>query len=289
MNQLNQILKEFLNKCAIVFGEKRSTSINVIPLQKDIEVSIKTKNTLFNQAINEAENTEEFNRIVSLLKDYSLFKGEHTKAIRLATDRFVKNSGTYYSIWNKYEIKEKSLIEIIKDSIQIKDYEVVHLFVFDGFELYDTKKNRNLLKEIKLPFGEIKILSQGEIEALFNIPENEWPNNLNIDYLSNLHVLIIRGKEKYRKPTANDLGEYHLPGRFDLFGSWREKRKREGDIDYIGPLFLCLGEDANLAEEIIIRKCIFDKQPISVFSRNDYLLEPRVFGNDVEFFPKNAS
>jgi hypothetical protein len=53
-------------------------------------------------------------------------------------------------------------------------------------------------------------------------------------------------------------------------------------------LFLCLGEDANLAQEIIIRTCIFDKQPVSALNRNNYLLEPIIFDNEVEFFPRTS-
>ncbi len=284
MSELNDILKDYLNKCALIFAEKRSTPSKIVLLQKEIEITSRTTRTFFNQAITEAENTEEFSGVVNLLKNYPLFKGEHIKVIRMAANAFFINTGTYQSIWNKKEVKEYSLIDIINDTIRQKDYEVVSLFVFDGFELYDTKKNRNLLKEIKLPYGKLKILSKDEIEALFNIPENEWPINLNIDYLTNLHVLIISGREEYRKPTANDLGG--IPARWDNFSSWREKRKREADVDHIGPLFLCLGEDVNLAEEIIIRKCIFDKQPISVFKRNDYLLEPRASYDGVYFYPR---
>jgi hypothetical protein len=207
MNQLNLILKDYLNKCALIFAEKRSTPSKIVPLQKDIEINTRTIRTFFNQAINEAENTEEFSRVVDLLRDYPLFKDEHVKAIKIAANAFFKNTGAYQSIYNNKDIKEYSLIDIIKESIKEKDYEVVRLFIFDGFELHDTMKNRNLLKEIMLPFGKIQILEQSEIEALFNIPKSEWPGNLNINYLSKLHVLIIRSKEKYRKPTAEDLGE----------------------------------------------------------------------------------
>jgi len=242
--------------------------------------------TFVNQAINEAENTEQFYRVVDLLKDYPLFKGEHVRAVNIAANAFIKHTGTYQAIWNNKDVNEDSLIDLIEDSMKKEDYEIVRLFVFDGFELYDTMNNSNLLKEIVLPFGKIQILKQAEIEALFKIPKSDWPSKLNIDYLSKLHVLIIKGKEQYRKPTAEDLGEIYLPASSPLFEEWRERIKREADIDYIGPLFLCLGEDANLAQEIIIRTCIFDKRPISTLNRNDYLLDPIYLGDEVELFPR---
>ena len=98
----------------------------------------------------------------------------------------------------------------------------------------------------------------------------------------------MKDKEKYRKPTAEDLGQIHIPASFDLFGEWRERIKRESNIDYFGPLFLCLGEDANLAQEIIIRTCIFDKRPISILNRNDFILEPIMLDDEVDFFPRRS-
>ena len=208
MNELKDIIREYLNKCALIFAEKRSTRSQIVLIHKEVEINSRTTRIFINQAINEAEKTEQFSGVLGLLKDYPLFKGEHVRAIKMAANAFFKNTGTYQSVWDNEDVKESLLIDIIEDSMGKIDYEVVHLFVFDGFEFYDIKKNRNLLKEIKLPNGKIKILSQEEIETLFNNPENEWPDNLNIDYLSNLHVLIVRRKENYRKPTANNLGKY---------------------------------------------------------------------------------
>ena len=50
-----------------------------------------------------------------------------------------------------------------------------------------------------------------------------------------------------------------------------EPTKKEGDIGIIGPIFLCIGEDANLAVEIRVRTNIFEYNPVYQKIRNDYL------------------
>ena len=67
--------------------------------------------------------------------------------------------------------------------------------------------------------------------------------------------------------------------------------KKEGDIGIIGPVFLCIGEDANLAVEIRLRTNIFEYFPIYQKVRNDYLPwdshdeegepQPRTFIKDI--------
>jgi hypothetical protein len=47
--------------------------------------------------------------------------------------------------------------------------------------------------------------------------------------------------------------------------------KRTDDIEILGPIFLCVGSDINLAKEINVRTNPFDMFPISVSSRNGFL------------------
>lgn len=256
--EICNILTKYINKCSLIFDEKKRLVLSKIkPINKDIEIDI---NCLFNQAIKEAEDSDEFAIIVKLLKEHLLTS--------IAADCFFKNTGTYYSLWMDKEIDINLLMNILHESIQNKSYDIINILVFDGFYLYDNEKNKEELREIILPFGKMQIIHKNDIEKLFMIPQSEWHYRFSLKKITNLinyHVLKITGKEKYRKPKGIIAGnKFHSV-------SFYEWKKREDDINYIGPLFLCLGKDANLAEEIIIRTCIFDSQPISFLTRNDYM------------------
>jgi|GEM_PF-3643058 hypothetical protein len=281
VNKLKDAFNNYIKRCKLIFNEKHSELPKVIPLKKGVEIDSKS---ILNQTIRECERSNEFDAIINLVKNHKLFKRKYDKVIKISIDSFFKNTGTYYYLWIGEKININPLVDVFIESSEKTSFNRTNLFVFDGFVLFDNDIDRKLLTDISLPFGTLQVLQKNEIGELFKIPYFEYHYHLNkekIDNLINCYCLKITEEENYRKPAGIIADNNLFP--IDFF----ELKKRDDDIHYIGPLFLYLGEDANLAEEIRIRDCIFDSQPISICIRNDYL-PPKlsVHDGEVDFSPR---
>ena len=183
-----------------------------------------------------------------------------------AASSLFKNTGIYLKLWINKDINLQSIINNIHESIknQKKQSNFYKLFVLDGFELYDNNLNRNKLKKIVLPNGVLKIYSKKEIEQLLIIPQSKWHDCYNIcdiEELSSWHILTVTKKEPYRGQVG--LWLYNI-----MLSPHDWSNSDENLIDIIGPFFLCIGEDANLAEEIWVRSNVFDQVPILSHGKN---------------------
>ncbi len=302
-------LKTYLAKCKEIFNAHHSRLSKLIPLQEKKEPT-KDDRQFFETAIKEAEETDEFKAFAKALGTKTLAsdlerlakkeerqrrksKTKQVKSLdewkqdtaRHAAKGFFRNTGTYVSLWQGSYVNESDLLNIL-DKYK-KDSELIRLFVFDGFVPFHERKE---LKNIALPVGEFKAYPEEELENLLMLPQSSWHGIVNPEIIKKAaiwHILTVREKSEYRGMTGIWMGGVLLtPIDWSEVG---EPVKKEGDIGIIGPVFLCIGEDANLAAEIRVRTNIFEYFPVYHKVRNDYLPwdedengpKPRTFIKDI--------
>ena len=251
------------------------------------------------RALKEAETTPEFESFVKCLDSGPLYKDlerltsrvdthrsdqpKHVRndrkpkpnkgqwritTARDAAHRFFINSGTYLKLWLNSALDESKLIEAFQtpDNVRTSDY--LRLLVFDGFVLYGDGKR---ITHVALPRGDLRLYRREELQDLLRLPQSAWHDAISktlANELADHYLLTIKEREPYRGRVGIWSGDRLLTR-----VSWEDigDITREDDIDLYGPLFLCLGDDANLAEELRIRTNVFDGVPVLRKVRNDYL------------------
>jgi hypothetical protein len=285
-------LKTYLDKCKEIFKAHNSKLSKIVPLHRKKEPT-KDDRQIFETAIKGAETTEEFKAFTKALeagplasdltrlakKEEKRRKKSKSKRLvkslevwkqdtaRQAAKGFFRNTGIYVSLWQGSDVNESDLLSILSN--YKTDSSLIRLFVFDGFVPFHDKKQLN---NITLPVGEFKKYTEPELEKLLRLPQSSWHGIVNPEIIrkaSIWHILAVREDDKYKGMTGIWMGGVLLaPIGWDEIG---EPTKREGDIGIIGPVFLCIGEDTNLAVEIRVRTNIFEYHPIYEKVRNDYL------------------
>jgi len=284
-------LKDYFAKCKEIFIVYHSKQPKVIPFQQKKEPT-KDDRQLFNKAIKEAEETGEFGIFIKALEIGPLSSDlerltkreekrrkkskitRHLKPIdewrqdtaRHAAKRFFRNTGTYLGLWLGKDIDNSKLVSILKN--YSNKSELIRLFVFDGFIPYHKK---TMIDNVNLPVGKFRRFSEDELEEMLGLPQSSWHGNVNSKIIKKAaiwHILKVTEKAEY-----TGIGGLWVGGRLVLPFDWTqvEATRKEKDVDLIGPIFLCIGEDANLAVEIRIRTNVFDSFPVYHKIRNDYL------------------
>jgi len=282
-------LKTYLNRCCSIFNEHHSSPPKVVRLHGVSEPAQENRR-LFQAAIKEAEDTKEFEDFSKALGTGPLAaylerltkkeerreqneKGKSRNIDKLKHDTehhaakaFFRNTGTYLCLWQAKDIDESELTAILNN--YSGQSELIRLFVFDGFVPYDGK---NTVDNVSLPVGEFRRYTEKELEDMLRFSYNSWHGPLNPEMIKEAaiwHILAVREKAEY-----TGIGGIWMGGRlalsFDL--AEMESKGKEKDVDLIGPMFLCIGEDANLAVEIRIRTDVFDNFPFYQKTRNGYL------------------
>jgi hypothetical protein len=289
-------LKIYLKECQTIFKKHHSKLSKVIPLPGKKEPS-KDDRQFFEAAIKEAEGTEEFAAFAKGLgagplaaylenmtkKEMEKDKPRDIDKLKLDTEchaanAFFRNTGTYVNLWQGVDIDESRLK---LDNYSHKS-ELIRLFVFDGFVPYHGKK---MIDNVSLPVGEFRRYTEKELGDMLGLPYSSWHWTVNPEIIEKAaiwHILTVREKAQY-----TGIGGLWIGGRLAYSFDWFnvEATKKEKDVDLIGPIFLCIGEDANLATEIRIRTNIFESFPVYQKIRNDYLSwEPD--GEDAEPKPR---
>jgi len=291
---MESALKAYLEKCKGVFIEHQSKLSKVIPLPGKKEPT-RDDRQFFEKAIKATENTEEFEAFAKALVSgplssylQRLTKKEEKRRKKLekkcqakprnleklrkdtarqAAKAFFRNTGTYLNLWQGKDIDESELTTILNNYSH--ESELIRLFVFDGFVPYHGKKRLN---SISLSVGELKKYTENELENLLMLPQSSWHGIVNPETIKKAaiwHILTVREEAEYRGMTGIWLNDVLLsPVDWTDIG---EPTRRESDIGIIGPIFLCIGEDANLAVEFRVRTNIFEYFPIHHKVRNDYL------------------
>lgn len=289
MENLKLALKNHLEICRVIM-EKHRSGISTPELMPGSLRFPAHRHSHFQNAITEAENSVEFAAFVQglesgiLSKDLDRLVSEEKKRrdkqqpsnvgikaphvdisqwraslVRHAAHRFFINTGAHLSIWNGQVFDESKLIESLQSSRASTEY--LRLFVFDGFVLYDDDKK---LESIGLPdVGELKVYSEKDLDELLRLPQSALHdgNNAHLaEKINSWSVLTVREHEEYRGEVSWLL---------HFFNSM--ETKRENDVRFIAPVLLCLGEDANLAEEVQVRTNVFDSTPVVRNPRNGYL------------------
>lgn len=288
-------LKSYLNKCQSIFIAHRSNLPKVVPFPGTPE-STKHDRQIFEKAIKAAENTEEFEGFVNAIATGPL-KSDLERLItkklnkkskskrklkqpdpdkwrknttRQAARSFFRNTGTYFKLWHESIVDESDLLSILESYNKKSDSEIIRLFVFDGFVPYHDRKR---LSNVRLSVGEFNKYSEKELADLLKLPQSLWHGMVNpeiIEKASIWNILTVREKDEYKGLTGLWIGGRLISNiSLDEIGV---PTKKESDIEIIGPIFLCIGEDANLAVEIRIKTNIFEYFPIYQKVRNDYLL-----------------
>lgn len=295
------ILRAYLDCCLSIFEDSRSGIPDLIPIRRSLKVD-PHQLSYFEKAVKEAEKSTQFEAFVKLLDskvlkadldrlgkqeerrrekqskarkesgkkiEFSPIEVWREKTARLGAKRFFRNRGTYVDVWKNSDPNESGLIDLLLEKAEARRSERVRLFVFDGFVLYDQKKR---LHRIKLPgVGELRLYTKEELNALLMIPQSNWRNGVLKDIPERLapwHILTVREKEPYRGQVGIWLKDLMI----SPFG-WSDigEKRREADIEIIGPIYVCLGEEVNLAEVIQVRTNVFDSTPVTVLNRNGYL------------------
>jgi hypothetical protein len=275
-------LKIYLKECQTIFKKHHSKLSKVIPLPGKKEPS-KDDRQFFEAAIKEAEGTEEFAAFAKGLgagplaaylenmtkKEMEKDKPRDIDKLKLDTEchaanAFFRNTGTYVNLWQGVDIDESRLK---LDNYSHKS-ELIRLFVFDGFVPYHGKK---MIDNVSLPVGEFRRYTEKELGDMLGLPYSSWHWTVNPEIIEKAaiwHILTVREKAQY-----TGIGGLWIGGRLAYSFDWFnvEATKKEKDVDLIGPIFLCIGEDANLATEIRIRTNIFESFPVYQKIRNDYL------------------
>ncbi|MCK4792439.1 MAG: hypothetical protein KAV87_52400 [Desulfobacteraceae bacterium] len=289
-------LKTYFEKCQFIFNQHRSKMTRVVTFPGTSTHPINHRQ-LFEKAIKDAEDTEEFEAFVIALQAGPLssdierltkkekrrrkktekkhrmksrnFDKWRKDTARQAARGFFRNTGAYVNLWQGSDVEKSNLFSILDSYNEKKDSEFIRFFVFDGFVPFHNKKQLN---HVSLPMGELKKYTEKELEEFLRIPQSFWHRNVNPDIIKKAaiwHILTVREKDEYRGMTGIWLNDALVsPIGWSDIG---EPTKKEGDIGIIGPIFLCIGEDANLAVEIRVRTNIFEYSPIYQKVRNDYL------------------
>lgn len=277
MKDMKSILSSYLEECRRIFKNSQTFCPTVIPMPG---VVIKNQDrVLLEKSIKEAEQTDIFETFVNKLESEVLnpdlerliwekkikkedIKKWRKKTVNHAAHRFFKNTGTYLNIWINSDINESRLLSKLQNKDRTSEY--YQLFIFDGFLLYDNQDSMKWLTNIALPVGDLTVYKNKELEELFRLPQTNWHDFYdpgNIDDLSMNHILTVKKKEPYRGKGGiwlNDIMFSAIDGH-GYIGNY---------IELIGPIFLCIGEDANLAEEIRIRSNVFETVPIHTSGKN---------------------
>jgi hypothetical protein len=294
------ILRAYLDACTSIFREHRCSVPGLIPIRESLQVE-QFGLPYFEKAVEEAEKSSQFEAFMQLLNSKALkkdldrlTKGEEKlrerqrkareesgkkieffpievwreRTAHLAAERFFRNTGTYVNLWKNLDPDESGLIDLLEKKRCARSSEHIRLFVLDGFVLYDDKKQLN---RIDLPVGELRTYSIEELKILLMLPQSNWHDGVQEDIPQRLalwHILTVREEEPYR----GRVGIWFKDLMISPF-AWSDigDKKREADIKIIGPMFLCLGDAVNLAEEIQVRTNVFDSAPVVVQKRNDYL------------------
>ncbi|MBC8394674.1 MAG: hypothetical protein H8E17_19160 [Deltaproteobacteria bacterium] len=309
---MESALKIYIYKCKEIFIAHHSKVSNVVPLHEKKEPT-KDELQFFEAAIKEAEDTDEFEAFTKALnagplastlerlskKEERRRKKSKSKrqiksldewkqdTARHATKGFFRNTGTYVSLWKGSYVNESDLLSTL--GTYKSHSELIRLFVFDGFVPFHDRKQLN---NISLPVGEFKKYTETELENLLRLSQSSWHGIVNPEIIrkaSIWHIFTVREDDEYKGMSGVWMGGVLLsPIGWNDIG---EPTKREGDIGIIGPVFLCIGEDANLAVEIRVRTNIFEYHPVYQKVRNDYLAwdsyndegepQPRTFIHDI--------
>lgn len=286
---MKSIISAYADECLSKFEKHRSV--------KEQIVEISRFKSAFKNAINEVEQTDAFSSIVDIIstkvlkadldrlskKEESRLRKRKAKIIsktkidmdkwRLttvehATKCFFRNTGFYLNLWLKGSVDTSEITAILNQHEQGFNSKVIRLYVFDGITLRHEKKE---IDKISLPIGYIKKYNTAELTTLFKLPQSHWHRNIDLDLakrVSEWHVLSVSQKEDYRGIAGLWMGGKLISviGFHDL-----ENKKHIKETEFIGPLFLFLGTDTNLAEEIIIRTNVFDTLPTYSTKKNNYL------------------
>jgi len=286
---MESALKTYLDRCRTIFNKHHSRLSKVVPLPGTSEPTQDNRG-LFQAAIKEAEDTKEFGGFAKALGTGPLAaylekltkkeerrrqkgqgKPRHIDKLKHDTERhaakaFFRNTGTYLNLWQGKDIDESELTAILNNYSH--ESELIRLFVFDGFVPYHEKRS---VDNVSLPVGEFRKYEEKELEDILGLPQSSWHGTVNPEIIKKAaiwHILTVREKTEYR-----GIGGLWIGGRlaysFDL--AEIEATRKEKDVDLIGPIFLCIGEDANLAVEIRIRTNVFEHSPVYQKIRNDYL------------------
>ena len=294
---METVLKTYLEKSQYIFKQHRAKISKVIPFHGTLTHSINHRQ-LFEKAIKDAEDSDEFEVFVITLQAGPLssdierlakkeerrrkktkkkrqmkfpnFDKWKNDTARHAAKSFFRNTGAYVNLWHGSDVEQSKLLNLLDSYPEKKDSEFIRFFVFDGFVPFHNKKRLN---HVNLPLGELKKYTEKELEGFLKIPQSSWHGNVNSGIINKSaiwHILTVREKDAYRGISgiwAN--GTLVSPSNF--WSNIEESAKKESDIDIVGPVFLCIGEDANLATEIRLRTNIFEYAPIYQKVRNDFL------------------
>ena len=286
------VLRSYLEKCQLIFHEHRSNAAKNLLVFPGASSPKTDYQQFFEGAIKDAEESEEFEAFVLALQAGPLSldierlaraRAEARKespvkfqdfihlkrdTARYAAKGFFRNTGAYVNLWQDSEVDGAPLLRILENYTG-NDSELIRLFVFDGFVLYDDKKPLN---HVNLPIGVLKKYPEKELEDLLRVPQSVWHGKVNPEMMrtaATSYILPVAKKEDYRGVSGIWLdGMIITPTDWEDVG---EQTKKESDIGIIGPIFLCIGEDTNLAVEIRVRTNVFEHSPIREIVRNGYL------------------
>jgi len=297
---MKSIISAYTDECLSKFEKNRSV--------KEQVVEISSFKSAFENAINEVEKTDAFSTMVDIIstkilkadldrlskKEERRLLKRKTKAIskpkvdlnnwRLrtaehATKCFFRNTGFYWSLWSKGSVDILQIAEILNQYEQNPSSQKIRFYVFDGITLQHQKDEVN---NISLPKGNIKKYNAKELTELFKLPQSHLHRDTNGDLakrVSEWHALSVSKNEDYRGIGGLWIDEnlVSVIGFHDI-----ETKIYNKETEYIGPLFLFLGTDTNLAEEIVIRTNVFDTLPIYPVKRNNYLeWEPSSYNGEL--------
>ncbi|MEW6665906.1 MAG: hypothetical protein AB1512_11880 [Thermodesulfobacteriota bacterium] len=298
---MKQSLENYLKKCRRVFDDHRQNLSKIIPFPTSSEPNKPFRDHL-SGATADAEKSAEFEDFADALEkgplsvDLKRLRREEEQereraqkqarkegraikskdidkwcrdTVRQAARSFFRNTGTYYRLWTGVAVRLTDLVGILDAYDQDHDSKYLRLFVFDGFALYDGKKR---LDRIELPEGELRKFEEKELEEILRLPQTAYHGIVSSDIPKRAalwHILVVSTDSEYRGLTGIWLnGELISPFDLSMIGG---ASRRDNDIEIIGPLFICIGEAANLAVEIRIKTNVFESMPGYERTRNGYL------------------
>lgn len=289
---MESTLKSYLARCRIIFNEHHSRLSKVVSFPGTSELTEVNKK-LFERAIGEAEKTGEFETFVKTLfagplaldlerlvqeeqkraekkpgklPDLNKYRDDTT---RQAARSFFRNTGTYLKLWRGSDINDSDVANLLENYAKRPESELIRLFVFDGFVLYHGKKR---LDRVSLPVGEMRKYTEKELEDLLRLPQSSWHGIVNPEIVKKAsiwHILTVKEKTPYGGMSGIWINNV-LVSPID-WAEIIEPTRRESDVRLFGPIFLCVGTDANLAVEIKVRTNVFEYFPVYHRVRNDYL------------------
>ena len=111
---------------------------------------------------------------------------------------------------------------------------------------------------VNLPMGELRKYTEKELEDLLRFPQSKWHGIVNPEVVEKAaiwHILTVREKTDYGGMSGLWIKNVLHP--MDL-SEIMEPTGKEIDVSLFGPIFLCIGEDANLAVEIKVMTNVFE-------------------------------